>query len=129
LGKGVDASGRLDTESMERTLGAVKEFVDRARELGAERIRIAGTRAVRDAVNGDEFLSRVRETTELDVEVLTGEAEGRLAYTGATGWLAGDDYVVCDIGGGSTELITATRAVSVNVGSVRVRERFFSADP
>jgi exopolyphosphatase/guanosine-5'-triphosphate,3'-diphosphate pyrophosphatase len=129
LGKGVDASGSIDRDAMNRTLDAVTTFVERARELGAESIRIAGTSALRDARNGADFLSEVREATGLDVEILTGETEGRCAYAGATGWLERGDYVVCDIGGGSTELITVANAVSIDVGSVRVRERFFSKDP
>jgi exopolyphosphatase/guanosine-5'-triphosphate,3'-diphosphate pyrophosphatase len=129
LGKGVDASGSIDRDAMNRTLDAVTTFIERARELGAESIRIAGTSALRDARNGADFLSEVREATGLDVEILTGETEGRCAYAGAPGWLERGDYMVCDIGGGSTELITVANAVSIDVGSVRVRERFFSKDP
>jgi exopolyphosphatase/guanosine-5'-triphosphate,3'-diphosphate pyrophosphatase len=129
LGKGVDASGSLQPESIRRTLEAVVAFVDRARELGAGRIRIAGTSALRDAANREEFASGVREATGLELEVLDGKAEGRCAYLGATSWLGPGSYVVCDIGGGSTELITAADEVSVDVGSVRVRERFFASDP
>lgn len=129
LGKGVDATGRLDREAIARTLRAVVDFVARARELGAERIRVAGTSALRDAANGSEFLSAVHDETGLDVDVLDGATEGRCAYRGATSWLTSGDYVVCDIGGGSTELITEAEAVSFDVGSVRVRERFFTSDP
>jgi exopolyphosphatase/guanosine-5'-triphosphate,3'-diphosphate pyrophosphatase len=129
LGTGVDASGLLDGAAMERTLDAITTFAARARELGADPIRIAGTSALRDAGNGAEFLSAVRDATSLEVEILAGSSEGRCAYAGATGWLDAGEYVVCDIGGGSTELITAAHAVSVDVGSVRVKERFFSTDP
>jgi len=129
LGKGVDATGRLDPASIDKTLEAVVAFVDRARELGSARIRIAGTSALRDADNGQEFLDAVRAGTGLDVEILSGEAEGRCAYAGATSWLDDGDFVICDIGGGSTELITRAKAVSSDVGSVRLKERFFSSDP
>jgi len=129
LGKGVDATGSLDAASISGTLDAVVAFVERARGLGAERIRVAGTSALRDAGNGAEFLDAVRDATGLEVEILDGEAEGRCAYNGATSWREEGNYVVCDIGGGSTELITASRAVSVDVGSVRVKERFFTSDP
>jgi exopolyphosphatase/guanosine-5'-triphosphate,3'-diphosphate pyrophosphatase len=129
LGKGVDATGRLDPDAVARTLDAIATFVVRARELGAERIRIGGTSALRDAANGDEFLTAVRDATGLDVEILSGEAEGRCAYAGATSWLEDGAYVVCDIGGGSTELITSAKSVSVDVGSVRLKERFFTSDP
>jgi exopolyphosphatase/guanosine-5'-triphosphate,3'-diphosphate pyrophosphatase len=129
LGKGVDATGSLDPASIDATLVAVVAFVERARAMGASRIRVAGTSALRDARNGDEFLKAVKDATGLEVEILDGETEGRCAYNGATSWLAEGSYVVCDIGGGSTELITAARAVSVDVGSVRVKERFFTSDP
>jgi exopolyphosphatase/guanosine-5'-triphosphate,3'-diphosphate pyrophosphatase len=129
LGKGVDATGRLDPTAVQRTLDAVVEFVAQARAVGAERIRIGGTSALRDAADDDEFLGSVRSQTGLEVEILTGETEGRCAYAGATSWLEDGAFVVCDIGGGSTELITATKAVSTDVGSVRLKERFFTSDP
>jgi exopolyphosphatase / guanosine-5'-triphosphate,3'-diphosphate pyrophosphatase len=129
LGQGVDATGELSDEAITRTVDAVREFVERARELGAERIRVAGTSALRDAKNRDTFTQAVREATGLELEILDGPHEGRLAYAGATSWLDEDSYVVCDIGGGSTELITATDAVSFDIGSVRVRERFLRGDP
>ena len=129
LGKDVDASRTLAPGSIERTLEAVTSFVDRARELGAERIRIAGTSALRDATNAAEFASVVKQGTGIDLEILGGATEGRCAYLGATSWLGDGRFVVCDIGGGSTELITASREVSVDVGSVRVRERFLPSDP
>lgn len=129
LGKGVDRTGRLETASIERTREAVAVFVARARELGAERLRVAGTSALRDATNADAFASAVRDATGIPLEVLTGTEEGRCAYAGATSWLGGGSYVVCDIGGGSTELITRTAVESVDVGSVRLRERFVPSDP
>lgn len=129
LGEAVDASGELGDDPMLRTLDVVREFTDRARSQGAERVRIAGTSAVRDARNRADFARAVREVTRADLEILSGEQEGRLAYSGATSWLEDGAFVVCDIGGGSTELITAENAISVDVGSVRVRERFLDGDP
>lgn len=129
LGRGVDASGALDGESIGRTLRAVEGFVERARTLGAEVVRIAGTSALRDAANRDAFTAAVHHATGVEVEVLDGRTEGRLAYNGATSWLPDGDYVICDIGGGSTELITRVDTVSIDVGSVRLRERFVRFDP
>jgi exopolyphosphatase / guanosine-5'-triphosphate,3'-diphosphate pyrophosphatase len=129
LGQGVDASGELAEEAIARTIDAVRVFVERAREMGAERIRVAGTSALRDAKRPKAFANAVRDATGFDLEILEGSHEGRLAYDGATSWLDDGAYVVCDIGGGSTELITATDAVSVDIGSVRVRERFLHTDP
>lgn len=129
LGEGVDAKGELGAEPMRRTLETIEEFVTRARATGAERIRIAGTSAVRDAKNRSEFAERVLTDCAVPLEVLDGREEGRLAYTGATSWLGDGPYVVCDIGGGSTELINPTEAISVDLGSVRVRERYLRGDP
>jgi exopolyphosphatase/guanosine-5'-triphosphate,3'-diphosphate pyrophosphatase len=129
LGKGVDATGRLDAASVAKTLDAVVDFTARARDVGAAQVRVAGTSALRDAANGQEFLHGVRDATGLDVEILSGEAEGRCAYAGATSWLPDGSYVICDIGGGSTEVITKAHAVSLDIGSVRLKERFFNADP
>lgn len=129
LGKGVDAARALSRDSMDRTLEAVRAFVERARELGAERIRIAGTSALRDASNAGEFAAVVRDATGIDLEVLDGRTEGRCAYRGATSRLGDGRFVVCDIGGGSTELITSGAEVSLDVGSVRVRERLLTSDP
>jgi exopolyphosphatase/guanosine-5'-triphosphate,3'-diphosphate pyrophosphatase len=129
LGEGVDASGELAEEPMRRTLEAVEEFVGRARDKGAERVLVAGTSALRDARNRSAFADAVRRACDCELEILDGATEGRIAYGGATGWLGDGLYVVCDIGGGSTELITAADAVSTDVGSVRVRERYLPGDP
>ena len=129
LGEGVDASRELAEEPMRRTLEVVKEFVGRARDKGAERIRVAGTSAIRDAANRAVFGESVLQATGRPLEVLSGPEEGRLAYSGATSWLPESEHVVCDIGGGSTELITERDVVSADVGSVRVRERYLEGDP
>jgi exopolyphosphatase/guanosine-5'-triphosphate,3'-diphosphate pyrophosphatase len=129
LGQGVDAAGELGAEAMQRTLDVVRDFVERARNAGAEHVRVAGTSALRDAANRAEFVDRVREACGVRIEVLEGAEEGRLAYLGATSWLDDGDFVVCDIGGGSTELIAADDVVSADIGSVRVRERYLDGDP
>jgi exopolyphosphatase/guanosine-5'-triphosphate,3'-diphosphate pyrophosphatase len=129
LGQGVDASGELGAVPMQRTLEVVRTFVEQARGAGAERIRIAGTSALRDAKNRSDFADQVRQACGLPLEVLEGGEEGRLAYLGATTWLGDGEFVVCDIGGGSTELITAHDVVSADIGSVRVRERYLEGDP
>ena len=129
LGEGVDASEELGEEPMRRTLEATKEFVERARGASAENIVVAGTSALRDASNRSAFIDMVRQTCGIEVEILDGSTEGRIAYSGATSWLPDGRYVVCDIGGGSTELITAGDAISTDVGSVRMRERYLPGDP
>jgi exopolyphosphatase/guanosine-5'-triphosphate,3'-diphosphate pyrophosphatase len=141
LGEGVDATGRLSPRGIKATTAAISEFVDRSRELGAVRIHIAGTSAVREATNGEELLAAVKEATGLDIEVLTGEAEAALSFAGATGDLPGGRYLVCDIGGGSTELASGCKdetlegpaaiegAISLKLGVVRLTERHLAHDP
>jgi len=138
LGQGVDASGRLAPEAIERCVGVLSQFrgaMDR-HEVG--RGRLVATSAVRDASNGDEFLGAAAAATGLTPELLTGGEEGRLSLAGAVSGLdpAGGPFLVLDIGGGSTELIAGDGAddprlvaVSLQLGCVRVSERFLSSDP
>ena len=141
LGEGVDATGRLSPRGIKATTAAIAEFVDRSRELGAVRIRVAGTSAVREAANGEELLASVKEATGLEIEVLTGEAEAALSFAGATEDLPAGRYLVCDIGGGSTELAAGRKdgtleepaaldgAISLQLGVVRLTERHLAHDP
>lgn len=130
LGKGVDADRRLDPEAIERTLDAIDACVRRARDLGAESTRVAGTSALRDAADRDSFIERVHAKTGQRLEILSGPDEGRLSLLGATSGLpVHQDYVVCDIGGGSTELSSGLASMSLDVGSVRLKERFLHDDP
>jgi len=141
LGEGVDATGRLNPRGIKATVAAIGDFVDRSRELGAERIRLAGTSAVREAANGEELLVAVKAATGLDLEVLPGEAEAALSFAGATEDLPAGRYVVCDIGGGSTEFAEGRKgrtvnekaviegAISLKLGVVRLTERHLAHDP
>jgi exopolyphosphatase/guanosine-5'-triphosphate,3'-diphosphate pyrophosphatase len=134
LGKGVDATGRLDDEALARTLDCLSEYAARWQALGAERVRIAATSAVRDASDRDRFFTGVRERTGVEAEVLTGEQEGRAAFLGATGLIQGEPpYLVLDIGGGSTEFIRGEREAedmdSRQLGCVRLAERALRSDP
>jgi len=106
LGRGVARSGRLSEAGIEETMAALRTFVVRARALGAMGIRAAGTAALRDAVNRDEFLGRARAEFGLVVAVLSTDEEARLARAVALRELAGlgRDAVFFDVGGGSTEL-------------------------
>ena len=134
LGQGVDAGRALAPEAIERTVAAVKRYADRARSLGADRMRIAATSAVRDASNRDAFLDAVRKAVGVAPDVLSGEQEAALSFAGAAADLP-DDATVCvlDIGGGSTELVVGRGQVdawiSLDVGSVRLTERCIGHDP
>ncbi len=136
LGEGVDRTGRLDPEALSRTVEVLAAYCRRARALGAGRIRVAATSAVRDADNRDEFEAAVLEHAGSTLEVITGEQEAALSYLGATRGLEPADgpFLVQDIGGGSTEFVTgagpdvAEHAVSTQMGSVRLTERHIAHD-
>jgi exopolyphosphatase/guanosine-5'-triphosphate,3'-diphosphate pyrophosphatase len=137
LGQGVDATGRLGAEPLARTLRVLRSYQQIIAETSASAVRMVATSATRDAVNADEFVAGVRGILAIEPEVLSGEDEARLSFTGATAELAGDavaPYLVTDIGGGSTEFVlggpgTVTAAVSVNIGCVRMTERHLRHDP
>jgi exopolyphosphatase / guanosine-5'-triphosphate,3'-diphosphate pyrophosphatase len=135
LGAGVDARRALEPAAVERTLEVLRGYRRAMDEHGVERVRASGTSAVRDATNGDGFLDAAAEVLGAPVELLSGDEEGRLAFAGATADLdpADGPFLVVDIGGGSTEFIVGTTEpeglVSVDVGCVRLTERFLHSDP
>ncbi|MGZ8611776.1 MAG: DUF501 domain-containing protein [Actinomycetota bacterium] len=134
LGQDVDRTGRLAPDALERTVAVLARYTRRARALHAERIRVAATAAVRDAANREEFEAAVRQHAGSDLEVITGEQEAGLSFLGATRGLdAPAPYLVLDIGGGSTELVVGgdrpEAAMSIQMGSVRLTERFVEHDP
>jgi exopolyphosphatase / guanosine-5'-triphosphate,3'-diphosphate pyrophosphatase len=135
LGQGVDANHKLEHEAIDRTLAALGEFRSEMDRLGVSGARMAATSAVRDAVNGREFLDAAADVVGVRAELLSGVEEGRLAYAGATAGLVGEpgEPVVVDIGGGSTELIVEEAgrvgAVSMDIGCVRLTERYLRHDP
>jgi exopolyphosphatase/guanosine-5'-triphosphate,3'-diphosphate pyrophosphatase len=144
LGQGVDRTGRLAPEAIDRTRVALAGYAAELRELGAEVVRMVATSASRDASNADEFRRMVIETLGVAPEVISGDEEARLSFTGAVRGLPADipsPYLVVDIGGGSTEFVVGDRdsaapagilldaAVSVDVGCVRMTERHLHGDP
>ncbi|MFI1101132.1 exopolyphosphatase [Streptomyces melanogenes] len=134
LGQGVDRTGRLAPEALERTFAACREYAAVIKEFGAERLRFVATSASRDAENRDEFVRGVLDILGVEPEVITGDQEAEFSFTGATKELHADgDYLVVDIGGGSTEFVVGSRQVraarSVDVGCVRMTERHHPGDP
>ncbi|RSO40177.1 exopolyphosphatase [Streptomyces sp. WAC 06725] len=132
LGQGVDRTGRLAPEALERTFAACREYAGIIRELGAEKLRFVATSASRDAENRDDFVRGVVEILGVEPEVITGDQEAEFSFTGATKELTGrtdlaTPYLVVDIGGGSTEFVlgsdTVRAARSVDIGCVRMTER------
>lgn len=134
LGEGVDRTGQLAPAAIERTRKALAGYTAELREAGAERVRMVATSASRDAANADDFRAMVLDTLGVGPEVITGDEEARLSFTGAVrGLNAPGPYLVVDIGGGSTEFVTGSddveHAVSIDIGCVRMTERHLPDDP
>ena len=159
LGQGVDSTGRLAPEALERTLGALRGYARIIGDRSAEAVRMVATSATRDAANAADFVSGVSGVLGLEPEVLSGEEEAYLSFVGATAEFGagsaepgGGPYLVVDIGGGSTEFVVGdghpgdrtmgdwatgdratgpagVSAVSVDIGCVRLTERHLHSDP
>ncbi|MGW4273260.1 Ppx/GppA phosphatase family protein [Streptomyces seoulensis] len=137
LGQGVDRTGRLAPEALERTFAACREYAGIIKEHGAERVRFVATSASRDAENRDEFVRGVVDILGVEPEVISGDQEAEFSFTGATRELTGrtdlaTPFLVVDIGGGSTEFVVGDDRVraarSVDVGCVRMTERHLVRD-
>ncbi|HEY7324814.1 MAG TPA: Ppx/GppA phosphatase family protein [Streptosporangiaceae bacterium] len=148
LGQGVDATGRLAPEALERTFRVLTDYARLIGDAGATVVRMVATSATRDASNAAEFSQGVQDRLGITPEVITGLAEARLSFAGATAELAAPGpgqhpeppYLVVDIGGGSTEFVLGKPGadasvvgdlaeISVDIGCVRLTERHLHADP
>jgi exopolyphosphatase/guanosine-5'-triphosphate,3'-diphosphate pyrophosphatase len=144
LGQGVDQTGMLAPEALDRTFAAMRVYAKLIEAHRAQRVRVVATSATRDARNRDEFVSGVLDIFGVPPEVITGEDEAALSFAGATREFAGTTrdlaaprpakpYLVVDIGGGSTEFVyggaEAEAAWSVDIGCVRMTERHLRGDP
>jgi exopolyphosphatase/guanosine-5'-triphosphate,3'-diphosphate pyrophosphatase len=144
LGEGVDRTGRLAEAALDRTMSALREYAGLIADAKPEAVRMVATSATRDAANSQEFTDRVLGILGVAPEVITGDEEAGLSFTGATRELAGTPlategscpppYLVTDIGGGSTEFVLGgtdglAGARSVNIGCVRLTERHLHGDP
>jgi exopolyphosphatase/guanosine-5'-triphosphate,3'-diphosphate pyrophosphatase len=137
LGDGLERTGRLADDAIDRVLTTVADYRRRIDEHGAQRAVAVLTSAVRDATNGAELTERVRTDFGLDARTITGDEEARLTFLGATSQRAADNTtptVVIDIGGGSTEFVIGRRGevtfhVSTQAGVVRHTERHLASDP
>lgn len=147
LGEAVDATHKLSADAIGRTVAVLRDYKTMMDAHGVTRARLVATSAARDAVNAEEFFSAAEDVTGVRPELLSGLEEGRLSFAGATASLPADvpgtqSVLVVDIGGGSTELVTAAppapsggggagevAAVSLDIGCVRLTERFFHHDP
>jgi exopolyphosphatase/guanosine-5'-triphosphate,3'-diphosphate pyrophosphatase len=137
LGEGVDRTGEFSAEALERTFVAIDEYAGLVRALGVERIRFVATSASRDVSNRAAFVHGVRSRLGIDPEVISGTEEAALSFDGAVRGLPAGvaelPALVVDIGGGSTEFVLGSsapdRAVSVDIGCVRMTERHLFSDP
>ncbi|MFT4087792.1 MAG: Ppx/GppA phosphatase family protein [Gordonia sp. (in: high G+C Gram-positive bacteria)] len=136
LGQGVDATGQFAPEAIERTREALAGYVEQMTTLGVQRVRMVATSATRDASNRDDFFAMTADLlgqvhTGAVAEVISGEEEAALSFRGAVGGLdpADGPFVVTDLGGGSTEVVTDSAAYSAQIGCVRLTERALPSDP
>ena len=135
LGQGVDENKAFHPDAINRTLLAVKSFKEIIDRNKVDKIRFCATSATRDAMNRNLFIDGVRDILNVQVEVIPGEEEAALSFTGATYQLdqGAGPFLVVDIGGGSTEFVYGDKKVmsakSVNIGCVRMSERHLTSQP
>jgi len=141
LGQGIDATGEFHPEALQRTFAATEAFASRIAAAGIDAsapgaVRFVATSAARDARNRDDFFTGITDRLGVTPEVITGDEEAQLSYLGATHGVGdvADPVLVVDIGGGSTEFVLGEAGqirvgTSLDIGSVRLTERFLSGDP
>jgi exopolyphosphatase/guanosine-5'-triphosphate,3'-diphosphate pyrophosphatase len=135
LGKGVDASGRLDPAAIGRTVDVLRRYKSAIDAHGATAVRMTATSAARDASNSADFFDAAEAAIGVRPELISGDEEGQLSFAGATADLdpADGPFLVVDIGGGSTELIVGGDHIegvrSLDIGCVRLTEKHLVSDP
>jgi exopolyphosphatase / guanosine-5'-triphosphate,3'-diphosphate pyrophosphatase len=130
LGEGVDERRKLLPLPIARVRNVLADYRRELEKLGAERVLAIGTSAIRDAENGEAFLGEIEWSYGFATRLLSGGEEADLTRRGvANGRELGDGTLVLDVGGGSTELITARERTSLDLGSVRLTERHLHTDP
>ncbi|MGM0414393.1 MAG: Ppx/GppA phosphatase family protein [Bacillota bacterium] len=132
LAKSIEDNKLLNLDSINKTIEAAKEFNNKMKNYRVEKYRSAGTSALRDANNSADFIKLLKDETGIDLDIISGNKEAKLTYSGATSDTDNSENIVIDIGGGSTEFIKMeegiTQEVSFDMGAVRFTERFI-ADP
>ncbi len=135
LGEGVDRTGRLVPEAIDRVVATLRAYRSDLDAAGVASVRVTATSAARDAANRAELFAAAEVAVGVVPELLSGEEEGRLSFAGATAELDPGDgpFLVVDIGGGSTEFVVGrTEPVgvrSIDIGCLRVSEQFLHGDP
>jgi len=136
LGQAVEKTRQLAPEAAERTFKVLSQYKDICDQHKVAHVSIGGTSALRDAANGQDFLDRVHDELGWDIQILTGNLEAELTYLSTQNEFQeiNSDYLVTDIGGGSTEFIHGDKKQmhfmkSIDVGTVRFTEKFIQHDP
>jgi exopolyphosphatase / guanosine-5'-triphosphate,3'-diphosphate pyrophosphatase len=136
LGEDVDRTRRIGAAAEARSLAVLKRYREQCDNLGVEEIVAVGTSALRDAENSGEICARFRDQLGFDIRIISGAEEAAYAFLAVQRGLCltGREILVIDVGGGSTEMICGnpadlSRAVSLDLGSVRLTERFLLSDP
>src|SRR5262245_15624636 len=136
LGQGVDRAGEISSEGEERSLQVLRHYLERCRSLDVEEIIAVGTSALRDARNSAEVRARFKAQLGFEVRLISGNEEAAYSFLAIQKGLAlaGQELLVVDVGGGSTEFIRGnaagiSQAVSINIGTVRLTEQFLHSDP
>jgi len=136
LGQGVDQSRIIGTAGEGCAIEILGRYRDRCNDLGVEEITAVGTSALRDAKNSESVRARIRDKLGIDIRVISGAEEAGYSFLAVQRGLSllGRELLVIDIGGGSTEFILGnengvSRALSIDVGSVRLTERYLHSDP
>jgi len=130
LGKGLFENKELGALPTLRSINTIQRFVAKAHEFNVNEIRAVGTAALRKAVNAGDFCSRVNDTCGINVEIIQGEREAQLSHSAAILFACGQDSIVFDIGGGSTEFVytfnnEATNRTSLSFGVLNIHEKYF----
>lgn len=136
LGQGVDATRQFQPDALARTFAACERFAEVIDRFDCGSVRFVGTSATRDVTNRDEFVDGVSARLGVEPEIVPGTEEARLSFVGASSGVpdAPEPVLVVDLGGGSTELVVGrsgqvVASISLDMGSVRVRERYLAGDP
>ena len=137
LGEEIEREGAIGEKKLREATEATEQRVARARRDGCDLIRVLVTSPGRQSSNGDELTKALRAATNVPVQLLTAEEEGTLAWHGAVAAATDlpETIAVCDIGGGSTQVVVGTLASgpawsrSVDLGSLRLTRRTFESDP
>jgi len=136
LGKGLQRSGVISQEAMERGLQTLSQYLDRCQEMDVQKIFAVGTSALREAKNSKDFVEMIEKRLQFPIEIISGEEEARLSFLAVAKDLkeVRQEILVVDVGGGSTEFILGKGGhvrewVSLPLGSVRFTEQFLISDP